>query len=235
MSSTRPFTPIRLAPLWTIAAISAAAISLAAQDPAASTGTSGTVASGTARVQGCLAKGPSGGTFVLRNATPVVASTGAPTSSPGAGTSATGDTPSGSIDGKNPTGSTATTTTTPTPAVGRPGATANPASPSYNQESAQGTTGSVAGHDSSSTEALREYVLTASNGLDLAAHAGHLVEVTGTVVGQSETRAGSRTTAEIRAPERKAPAPPAPAGSTAAAPTLDVRALHDLADTCPAQ
>jgi hypothetical protein len=162
---------------------------------------------------GCLQAETKGKGFVLTDVRPSNAGTAeSPLTSAGAGTSATGAGPSGSVTGKTPTGSTATTTSVETPAAGSSGATANPASPTFNQgDSAAGTTGTVAGSDDASATPVQKYRLTAASGVNLSSHAGHMVEIRGTLKPSAGTP----------------PAEPAPRegrGSATAEPTGEMRA-----------
>jgi hypothetical protein len=161
---------------------------------------------------GCLQADPKGKGFVLTDVRPSKAGTaGSPLTSAGAGTSATGEAPSGSVTGKTPTGSTATTTSAETPAAGAAGATANPASPTFNQgDPTAGTTGTVPRPDDASATPVRKYQLMAATGVDLATHAGHTVEIRGTLKPSAGTP----------------PAEPAPregGGSATAEPTSEMR------------
>ena len=149
-------------------------------------------------VTGCLMRGAAGDGFELIPVAGTPAGTaGSAVTSPAAGTSATGTAPSGSVSGDTPTGSTATTTAAPTPAIGEPGATANPASPTYNRPSHSAeTAGSVARPDTSQGSGMTErYTVKAGADVNLAPHVGHTVELHGRVelhdAGASE--AGSST------------------------------------------
>ena len=184
-------------------------------------------------LKGCLAQGTGGKGFVLQNASTTSSTSSART--PAAGTSATGDAPSGTVTGQTPTGSTATTSASPTPAVGTPGATANPASPTFNQDATAGTTGTVARPDTPESGTVREYRLTASSGVNLREHVGHAVEVTGKLVGNDTS--GTAATAQVRGAARKTPVP-APRESPTATPpllTIDVQAVQHIAPSCDAR
>jgi len=154
----------------------AALVRPSAQAPAPATAPS-PPSSGTVPVvlSGCLEPAADGHGFVLR-ARPA---TGHATSA--TGTSATGTAPSGSVTGKTPTGATATEVASPTPAVGVPPATANPASPTYNQPASGAQIASVSSGDTAAQTGVVLYRLTALAGVNLREHAGHTVEVTGTV------------------------------------------------------
>jgi hypothetical protein len=189
----------------------------------------------TMSLRGCLAAATNGDGFVLRRATSATDTAPIATTSAGAGTSATGDAPSGSITGQTPTGSTATGTASPTPAVGTPEASADPASPTYNRDVAAGTTGTVARPDSPRpADATHDMAIVATSGLDLRDHVGHTVEVTGKLAGARPARTATEATAGVRAPARKPPAP-APEDSRQTMLTLDVHALHDLGVNCSVQ
>jgi hypothetical protein len=186
-------------------------------------------------LQGCLTAAPEGTKgFVLQNATTAGAKSDV-ARTPAAGTSATGESPSGTVTGQTPTGSTATTTSAPTPAVGAAGATANPASPTFNQDATAGTTGTVARPDTPDATTVREYRLSATSGVNLREHVGHIVQVTGRLVGNDAS--GTAATAEVRGAARKGPVPP-PHDTAAATPpllTLDVQAIQHIAPSCDAR
>lgn len=177
---------------------------------------------GATTVTGCVVRGAGESGFELIQASsPAAGTTRSPLTSTGAGTSATGATPSGSVTGETPTGSTATTTAAPTPSVGEPGATANPASPTYNRpDAASDTTGSVARPDTATaTRTGSRYSLEGESGVDFAAHVGHTVEVIGKL-----DRSGSASSGAQR-----------PADSQhVSVPTLRVQRLKHLSSACPA-
>ncbi len=183
-------------------------------------------------VRGCLARAPDGNGFVLTNAAPAGEGAARSGITAASGTSATGAAPSGSITGENPTGSTSTDTTPTTPSVGTPSASSSPASPTYNQDTAAGTAGTVAGNDSPSGSTVREYVIRTSSGLGLQEHVGQTVEVVGRLVGSA---AGPATAPP---PVREAPPtevkPPLP-DQMQSAPTLDVHSIQLIASTCEAR
>jgi len=167
---------------------------------------------------GCLQSAPKGEGFVLSDVRPSNAGTkDSALTSAGAGTSATGDAPSGSVSGETPTGSTATTASAPTPAVGTAGAAANPASPGYNQgdpagpgDVAAGAAGTVARPETPQAAPLRKYPVRAAEGVDLAAHTGHTVEIEGALKPTVATPPTEPTAREGR-------------GSATAEPTSDMR------------
>ena len=168
---------------------------------------------GSVTLTGCLQAEPQGQGFVLTDVRSSKAGTaGSPLTGAGAGTSATGASPSGSVTGKTPTGSTATTTSVETPAAGTAGATANPASPTFNQgDATAGTTGTVPRPDDAPATPVQKYRLRAASGVTLSSHAGHTVEIRGTLKPSAGT----------------APAEPAPRegrGSATAEPTGEMRA-----------
>jgi hypothetical protein len=171
-------------------------------------------------VIGCLARSATGDGFEL---IPVGAPAGTPGSTvttPAPGTSATGTAPSGSVSGETPTGSTATTTAAPTPAVGEPGATANPASPTYNRPSSStDTAGSVARPDTSPMSVMTErYTLTAGADVNLASHVGHTVELSGRAERHDAGASGATSSADRSAAPRR---------------TLRVERLKHVAAECP--
>lgn len=132
---------------------------------------------------GCLQAAPQGKGFILSDVQPSNAGTAdSALTSAGAGTSATGSAPSGTVTGQTPTGSTATATSAPTPATGEPGASANPASPAYNQgDVTAGTTGTVPRPETDKASPIHAYQVVAGAGVDLQRHAGHTVEVQGSL------------------------------------------------------
>ena len=177
---------------------------------------------GATTVTGCVVRGAGERGFELIQASsPAAGTTGSPLTSTGAGTSATGATPSGSVTGETPTGSTATTTAAPTPSVGEPGSTANPASPTYNRPGASSdATGSVARPDTATvTRTGTRYSLEGDSGVDFAPHVGHTVEVTGQLDRGSSASSGA---------QRPADSPPVPV------PTMRVQKLRHLSSACPA-
>jgi hypothetical protein len=162
---------------------------------------------------GCLqAEGKDKG-FVLTDVRPSKAGTvRSPLTSAGAGTSATGDAPSGSVTGKTPTGSTATTTSAETPAAGTAGASANPASPTFNQgDATAGTTGTVPRSGDAPGTPARKYHVVGGSDVDLASHAGHTVQIRGTLKPSAGTPPAE-------------PAPRGGRGSATAEPTSEMRA-----------
>ena len=173
--------------------------------------------SGAADVQrltltGCLQAAPDGKGFTLTDIRPSSAgTTDSSLTSAGAGTSATGATPSGSVSGETPTGSTATTTSAPTPTAGEAGTSANPASPTYNQgDVTAGTAGTVPRPEDAKASPVRTYQVIAAQGLNLKAHVGHTMELQGTLEPTSATPPGETTARESR-------------GSATAEPTSDMR------------
>jgi hypothetical protein len=164
-------------------------------------------------VVGCVAKSPDGKGFVLtRQDAPGTAA------SPGAapGTSATGEAPSGTVTADTPTGATATETAVPTPPVGEPGTQVNPASPTFNQGT--GTSGTVGSPDTAGAAfASASYHLKPTQGVDLAPHVGHTVEVRGTL---------SRDPRASDVPDRAAPS------SSPNAAVLTVQAVRHRAVSC---
>ena len=163
-------------------------------------------------LRGCLQAEPRGQGFILMDARPSQAgSAGSPLTSAGAGTSATGEAPSGTVSGKTPTGGTATTTSAPMPEAGTAGTTANPASPTFNQGDAPaGTTGTDTPSATAGATPVK-YRLIAGPGVKLSAHAGHMVEVRGTMKPSAGTPAAE-------------PAPREGRGSATAEPTSEMRA-----------
>jgi len=185
---------------------------------------------------GCLQAGPEGRGFVFRAAAPT-ASQGAAT-----GTSATGGAPSGQVTGQTPTGVTATETAAPTPAVGTPPASASPASPSYNQPVPDRA--GVAPADTNAQTGVTVFRLEPATGVNLREHAGHTVEVRGTVSTAAQgTPAVQGPTAEAHGPDGK-PATsratgtsgrastPTAADPSAPSPVLTVLSVRHVAPTC---
>jgi hypothetical protein len=164
-------------------------------------------------LRGCLQAEPRGQGFVLMDARPSQAgSATSPLTSAGAGTSATGEAPSGTVSGKTPTGGTATTTSAPMPEAGTAGTTANPASPTFNQgDATAGTTGTDTRSETAGATPVRKYQLSAGPGVNLSAYAGHMVEVRGTMKPSAGTPAAE-------------PAPREGRGSATAEPTSEMRA-----------
>jgi hypothetical protein len=186
----------------------------------------------TVSVRGCLARSSDGAGFVLNNATRVGADAAGSGTTAASGTSATSTAPSGTITGENPTGATSTDTTPTTPAVGTPSASSSPASPTYNQESATGTGGTVAGSDTSAPTTVRDYVIRTSSGLDLQTHVGQTVEVIGRLVGTASGPAKAPPAVREAPPtEVKPPLPQ----EMQPPPTLDVHAIQLIASTCEAR
>jgi hypothetical protein len=146
---------------------------------------------------GCVARDRDGKGFVLTQQAGAPGAVTSPQTSSSAGTSATGDAPSGSVTSDTPTGTTATETAVPTPPVGEAGTSANPASPTFNQEqSATGTSGTVGRADTAGAAiASASYRLRASKGLDLAAHVGHTVEVKGLLSQDPRAQGGAAASA----------------------------------------
>jgi hypothetical protein len=160
-------------------------------------------------VVGCVAKSPDGKGFVLTR------QADAPGAAPG--TSATGEAPSGTVTADTPTGATATETVVPTPPVGEPGTQVNPASPTFNQ-GGTGTGGTVGRPDTAGAAiASASYQLKATQGVDLAPHVGHTVEVRGAL---------SRDPRASDVPDRAA------SPASANAPVLTVQALQHRAASC---
>jgi hypothetical protein len=170
---------------------------------------------------GCVARRGDGQGFLLTQQAGAPGSVTSPQTSSSAGTSATGDPPSGSVTADTPTGGTASETAAPTPPVGEPGTSVNPASPTFNQGSgAAGTSGTVGRADTTGAAiASASYQLRAPKGLDLAAHVGHTVEVRGLLA--RDARAGGTPAASS-------------SGSVPAknAPVLTVQTLTHRAATC---
>jgi hypothetical protein len=166
-------------------------------------------------VVGCVATSPNGKGFVLTRQAEAPGTATAPGAAPG--TSATGEAPSGTVTADTPTGATATETAVPTPPVGEPGTQVNPASPTFNQ-GGTGTSGTVGRPDTAGAAiASASYQLKATQGVDLAPHVGHTVEVRGTL---------SRDPRASNGPDRAA------SSSSANAPVLTVQALQHRADSC---
>jgi hypothetical protein len=166
-------------------------------------------------VVGCVATSPNGKGFVLTRQAEAPGTAAAPGAAPG--TSATGVAPSGTVTADTPTGATATETAVPTPPVGEPGTQVNPASATFNQ-GGTGTSGTVGRPDTAgATIASASYQLKATQGVDLAPHVGHTVEVRGTL---------SRDPRASTGPDRAA------SSSSANAPVLTVQALQHRAASC---
>ncbi len=219
-------------------AVAAIATYGAAQDARPSP-PAGTTAA-TVALTGCLQADDTGRGFVLRTAAPAASQRA------GTGTSATGDAPSGQVTGQTPTGATATETAAPTPAVGTPPASANPASPGYNQPANE-----QAGVSSAQTPAqagVTVYRLAGGAGVNLREHAGHTVEIRGTVglpANGPATYSGLQgPTARSHEPAAKQPGATATgtaghqsgtSGTDPAAPvpTLTVATIRHLAPSCP--
>jgi len=195
-------------------------------------------------VSGCLEPAAGGRGFVLRTQ-PIAAGPG----TPGTGTSATGTAPSGQVTGQTPTGATATETAAPTPAVGTPPATASPASPTYNQPASATANPSVSTADTPSQTGVAVYRLSALDGVNLREHAGHTVEVSGTLAGttsgtesccsglqgpsaRSHEPAAKQPNAGATGTSGRAPGAPAADGTTAVTPTLAVASIRHVAPTC---
>lgn len=185
---------------------------------------------------GCLQAAPGGRGFVF-SAQPATAGQTAAT-----GTSATGTAPSGQVTGQTPTGATATETAAPTPAVGTPPASANPASPGYNQRVPDPS--GVSPADTNAQTGVTVYRLEPATGVNLREHAGHTVEIRGTVSGAAQgAPAIQGPTAEAHGPEGK----PATSGTTGTAgpranptaadpssssPVLTVVSVRHVSPTC---
>ena len=198
----------------TVGAIIIAAPTLAAEQtaPAAQSATSSPPA---ITVVGCVASSPDGKGFVLTRQAEAPGTVVSPGAAPG--TSATGDAPSGTVTADTPTGATATETAVPTPPVGEPGTQVNPASPTFNQGQT-GTSGTVGRPDTAGAAiASASYRLKATQGVDLAPHVGHTVEVRGTL---------SRDPRATSGPD------PAASPSSANSLVLTVQALEHRAATC---
>jgi hypothetical protein len=157
---------------------------------------------------GCVSRSSDGKGFVLTQQAGAPGTVTSPQTSSSAGTSATGEAPSGSVTSDTPTGTTATETAVPTPPVGEPGTTVNPASPTFNQgQAATGTSGTVARADTAgAANASASYRLRAAKGVNLAAHVGHTVEIRGTLApdaraGGAAASAGSASNAAQNGPE----------------------------------
>jgi hypothetical protein len=175
---------------------------------------------------GCLQLADDKQTYVLRQVQSAPGTVDSTLTSPTAGTSATGEAPSGSVTGRTPTGSTAVVTPGPLPDAGTPGETASPASPTFQQPTATATAGTVARPDSE----RREYRLLPGDGVDLKAHVGHTVEVTGSVrpaAADATPMPGGSPKDARKAPEtRGAPAQPTVAQA------LVVERLRHVSGTC---
>jgi hypothetical protein len=185
---------------------------------------------------GCLQPAPEGRGFVFRAAAPV-ANQGAAT-----GTSATGGAPSGQVTGQTPTGATATETAAPTPAVGTPPASANPASPGYNQPVPDRA--GVSPADTNAQTGVTVYRLEPATGVNLREHAGHTVEIRGTVSAAAQgAPAVQGPTAQAHEPDGK-PATsratgtaghrsnPTAADPSASSPVLMVVSVRHVSPTC---
>jgi hypothetical protein len=191
-----------------VGAILVVAPTLAAGQTAPTTQSATTPSPAAITVVGCVAKSPDGKGFVLTRQD-------APGTAPG--TSATGEAPSGTVTADTPTGATATETAVPTPPVGEPGTQVNPASPTFNQ-GGTGTSGTVGRPDTAGAAiASASYQLKAAQGVDLAPHVGHTVEVRGAL---------SRDPRASGVPDRAA------SPSSANAPVLTVQALQHRATSC---
>jgi hypothetical protein len=175
----------------------ATALAYATQDHAPDPVERSTHASSVITLTGCVGRDADGKGFVLTQQAGAPGAVTSPQTSSSAGTSATGDAPSGTVTADTPTGTTATETAVPTPPVGEPGTSANPASPTFNQgQGAAGTSGTVARADTAgAANASASYRLRASKGLDLAVHLGHTVEIKGLLSGDPRARGGTPSTA----------------------------------------
>jgi hypothetical protein len=173
---------------------------------------------------GCLQLADDERTFVLRHVQSAPGTADSPLTSATAGTSATGEAPSGSVTGRTPTGSTAVVTPGPLPEAGTPGETASPASPTFQQPTA--TVGSVARPDSE----RREYRLLPGDGIDLEAHVGHTVEVSGSV--RPAASDATRTPAGTPGEAGKTPETRGAAASPTVAPSIVVERLRHVSATC---
>src|SRR3954471_8604671 len=106
--------------------VSAVAFSLAcagaarAQAPAAQPPTSAPRSLSTVTLTGCVSRSPDGKGFLLTQQAGAPGTVTSPQTSSAAGTSATGDAPSGSVTANTPEGTTATETAVPTPPVAEP-------------------------------------------------------------------------------------------------------------------
>ena len=195
----------------------------------------------TVAVTGCVQPDEGGRGFLLRTAAPG-AGQGAAT-----GTSATGEAPSGPVTGQTPTGATATEAAAPTPAVGTPPASANPASPAYNQPVPDRP--NVASADTTVQTGATIYRLAALAGVNLREHAGHTVEIRGTVAAATANGQGGYAglqgpTARSHEPEAKQPnasavgtagrgtGSSAPASAAAPVPTLTVSTIRHVGPSC---
>jgi hypothetical protein len=190
-------------------------------------------------VVGCLQRAQSGDGFTLQASARATTQPAATT-----GTSVTGEAPSGAVTGQTPTGATATEAASPTPAVGTPPATANPASPTYNQPAPRGISGSASTTGTAAAPNATIYRLEAGTGVSLREHAGHTVEIRGTV---SAEPGAQPCCAGVQGPTARSHEPEAdqPIGTTsdAVAPTgrdarepaalvLMVTAVRHVAATC---
>lgn len=219
-------------------ALAAVATCAAAQDTRPSPQATTTTA--TVALTGCLQADDTGRGFVLRTAAPGASQNAAN------GTSATGDAPSGQVTGQTPTGATATETAAPTPAVGTPPASANPASPGYNQP-VTGRAGDSS-EDAAAQTGGTVYRLAAAAGVNLREHAGHTVEIRGTVAAQPNTPPATPglqgPTARSHEPNAKQPGATSVgttghrSGASSAAdpstpvPTLTVATIRHVAPSC---
>ena len=198
-----------------LAAVVVAAPTLAARQTAPASQSATTSPAATITVVGCVATSPDGKGFVLTRQADAPGTATSPGAAPG--TSATGDAPSGAVTADTPTGATATETAVPTPPVGEPGTQVNPASPTFNQGETR-TSGTVGRADTAGAAiASVSYRLKPTQGVDLAPHVGHTVEVRGTL---------SRDARAAGIPDRAA------STSSANSPVLTVPALEHRAASC---
>jgi len=203
------------------ATLATSALAYAAQDQASRPADRSTPPASLITLTGCVTRDADGKGFVLTQQAGAPGAVTSPQTSSSAGTSATGDAPSGTVTSDTPTGTTATETAVPTPPVGEPGTSANPASPTFNQgQGAAGTSGTVARADTSgAANASASYRLRASKGLDLAVHLGHTVEVKGLLAQDSRAQGGATASGPGTVSSRNVP-------------VLTVQTLTSRATTC---
>lgn len=231
------------AALWVAPALATGPARHADQSAAASSDSAGTQSNAASTgandaitVTGCVTK--SGDGYMLASAGRAPGTSSSPLTSSAAGTSATGVTPSGSVTGQTPTGSTATETATPTPAAGTSGATASPASPTYNRPSGEtaGATGTVERPDAPAAASAPAYGLKAGDGVDLAGVVGRTVEVRGKLIPGADqtccdTDSGRHKQQSSGGASMKSPAMDAPT-SAARAPMLRVEHVRQIESSC---
>jgi len=184
------------------------AVADATQEQGARPADPSTTPSSAITLTGCVARDADGKGFVLTQQAGAPGAVTSPQTSSSAGTSATGDAPSGTVTSDTPTGTTATETAVPTPPVGEPGTSANPASPTFNQgQGAAGTSGTVGRADTSgAANASASYLLRPPKGLDLSAHVGHTVEIKGLLAPDPRAQGGTAATPTGAVSGRNVPA-----------------------------